>query len=390
MTLSAVLERRRLILSVGPGGVGKTTTAAALALAAARSGRSSLVCTIDPARRLARALGLQGLGDEPAPVDLGANARPGGAPLWAMMLDAEAALDRLLFQSVQDAETRRRLAAHPLYRVMVRDLPGMHEYAAVSRLGELHQTGRWSVIVLDTPPTGHALDFLDAPMRLMRAMQSPVVSWLVRPYLRAGTLSLKVLRGARAYVLRRLAQIVGTDLLDRMAEFLVLFGSVLDDVRARVDEVSQLLSSEQTGAMVITAPTATNVAEAARVLDALSRRRVRVDALVFNREHALRVRQEVTPERLARALAAEPTVAALAADDQIELLEELMRSHERTRLLARSDHRHETRLLGGAQGPRPHVVHIPLLDDDVHDIAGLERISSYLVGASGAGRPERG
>lgn len=378
MTLVSVLERRKVVLSVGPGGVGKTTTAAALSLATARAGRSSLVCTIDPARRLARALGLEGLGDEPAPVDVGRGARSGDSPLWAMMLDAEVALDRLLLESIQDDETRQRLAAHPLYRVMVRDLPGMHEYAAVSRLHELYQTGRWSVIVLDTPPTGHALDFLDSPSRLLRAMQSPVVSWLVRPYLRAGRLSLTVLHGARAYVLRRIAQIVGTDLLDRMAEFLVLFGAVLNDVRARVEAVGQLLASEQTGAMVVSAPTATNVAEAARILGALSRRRIRVDAVVLNRAHALQVSEEVTAERVAQALAAEPAVAALAAEDQLKLLEELVRSHERTQLLSRSDHRYEARLVSALPDPRPQGVRIPLLADDVHDIAGLEQVASYL------------
>jgi len=187
-----------------------------------------------------------------------------------------------------------------------------------------------------------------------------------------------MLRGARAYVLRRIAQIVGTDLLDQMAEFLTLFGSVMDEVRGRVEAVGRLVTSEQTGAVVVTAPTATNVAEASRVLDALSRRRIEVDALVFNRVHELHVAEDVTAEQVARALASEPAVVDLMADEQLKLLEELVRGHQRTRLLGGADRRHEARLLGSLPEERPQVLQIPLLPDDVHDLEGLEQIASYL------------
>ena len=211
MILAPLLERSRILVTLGPGGVGKTTTAAAVALQAARDGRPSLVCTIDPARRLARSLGLEGLGDTPKPVDL-SRLDGGGAPLHAMMLDAEAALDRMLLESGADPEAAERLRGHPLYRVMARELPGMHEYAAVSRLWELRQSGQWSLVVLDTPPTAHALDFLDAPRKLVKALESPAIQWLVRPYLKAGKLSLDMLGFGASFgytVMARISLLIG-------------------------------------------------------------------------------------------------------------------------------------------------------------------------------------
>ncbi len=380
MRLSPLLERCRMVVTLGPGGVGKTTTAAALALQAARAGRPSLVCTIDPARRLARSLGLERLGDTPAPVDLGPlgpTDAEASAPLYAMMLDAEASLDRMLLESGADPEAAARLRAHPLYRVMVRELPGMHEYAAVSRLYELGQSGPWSLVVLDTPPTSHALDFLDAPRRLLRALDSPAIQWLVRPYLRAGHLSLRMLGGARAYVLRRIAQIVGMGLLERMAEFLVLFNSVLDGVRQRTDAVSTLLASRDVGYAVVSSPTPTSAREAIDLAARLRRRRLTVDALLVNRMHISQLEGEVAPEPLAEALAHQPSIRALPADTQLRLLQALTVTHQRYRQLALADRGQLRRILAELQGD-PLLVTIPLLAEDVYDLDGLARIASYL------------
>lgn len=380
MILSPLLERSRIVVTLGPGGVGKTTTAAALALAAARAGRPSLVCTIDPARRLARSLGLAGLGDEPVAVDLsrGSGSVPGSAaPLHAMMLDAEAALDRMLLESGADAAAAAKLRDHPLYRVMARELPGMHEYAAVSRLYELQQSGAWSLVVLDTPPTAHALDFLDAPRRLVRALESPAIQWLVRPYLKAGHLSLKMLGGARAYVLRRLAQIVGTGLLERMAEFLVLFDAVLEGVRSRTEAVSALLASPEVTYAVVTSPTPTSVREAVSLGSQLRHRGLSVDALVVNRMHVSSIEGPLRSETVAEALAAQPSVAALPADGQLRLLEALTVTHQRFYQLAEADRRQLDLLLAELEGD-PLVATVPLLAQDVFDLDGLVKIASYL------------
>jgi anion-transporting ArsA/GET3 family ATPase len=379
MTLTPLLEQARVIVALGPGGVGKTTTAAALALKAAQAGRRTLVCTIDPARRLASALGVT-LADEPTLVAPARFEAAGLAPsscLHAMMLEPVTALDRLLLSAGRDPQMTERLQRHPLYRTMARDLPGMNEYAAVSRLYELHEADEWGLVVLDTPPTTHALDFLDAPGKMLRALQSPAVQWLVKPYLKAGRLSLKLLGGAKAYVLRRLARIVGIGLLEQIAEFLVLFETVLDGVSERIDRVGQLLSGPEVRYVVVTSPTPASVQEVVALTRQLERRRLRVDGLVMNRMHGLAELHRVDPEDIAADLVRSPHVAEMPAADQLRLLEWLSSTHRRFHLLARADQRQMEWLRGRFSRP-PLIATVPLMGEDVHDLGGLSRVAAHL------------
>jgi len=379
MTLTTLTDQARVIIVLGPGGVGKTTTAAALALRAAQAGRRTLVCTIDPARRLATSLGVT-LGDEPVVVDPARFEAAGLEPssgLHAMMLDPAAALDRMLLSAGRDAEMTDRLRHHPLYVTMARDLPGMNEYAAVSQLHELHQDEDWDLIVLDTPPTTHALDFLDAPGKMLRALKSPAVQWLVKPYLKAGRLSLTLLGGAKAYVLRRLARIVGTGLLEQIAEFLVLFETVLVGVSERIDKVNQLLLGPAVRYVVVTSPTTASVQEAVALTGQLERRRLRVDGLVMNRMHGLAELHRVDPEDIAAELARRPHVDQMPASDQLRLLEWLTATHGRFQLLARADQRQLQWLQSRFSRP-PLIAKVPLMGEDVYDLGGLSRLADYL------------
>ena len=320
------------------------------------------------------------LGDDPTRVEPGQFEAAGLAPsenLYAMMLDPSTALDRLLLSAGRDAEMTQRLQNHPLYQTMARDLPGMNGYAAVSRLHELVQTDDWDLVALDTPPTTHALDFLDAPGKMLRALRSPAVQWLVRPYLKAGRLSLKLLGGAKAYVLRRLARIVGTGLLEQIAEFLVLFETVLDGVAERVDGVSQLLLSPEVCYMVVTSPTPASVQEAVVLAQQLERRRLRVDGLVMNRMHGLAELHRVEPEDIAGELAQRPHIDEMPAEEQLRLLEWLSATHQRFQRLAQADQRQLEWLC--SQFDRPVLTAtVPLMAEDVHDLAMLSRVASHL------------
>jgi anion-transporting ArsA/GET3 family ATPase len=379
MTLKPLIDQARVIIVLGPGGVGKTTTAAALALKVAQEGRRTLVCTIDPARRLATSLGVT-LGDEPsmvAPARFVEAGLESSADLYAMMLDPAAALDRLLLSAGRDPEMVEKLRRHPLYRSMARDLPGMNEYAAVSRLHELHQAGDWDLVVLDTPPTTHALDFLDAPGKMLRALSSPVVQWLVKPYMKFGRLSLTLLGGAKAYVLRRLARIVGTGMLEQIAQFLVLFETVIGGVSERIDGVNQLLLGPEVRYVVVTSPTTASVQEVVSLTGQLERRRLRVDGLVMNRMHGLAELHRVDPEDIAEALARRPLVDEMDASDQLRLLEWLSVTHTRFQLLARADQR-QLQWLQGRFDPPPLTATVPLMGEDVHDLGGLSRLATYL------------
>jgi anion-transporting ArsA/GET3 family ATPase len=292
-----------------------------------------------------------------------------------MMLDAELALDRMLLQS--SPEAAGALRGHPLYRVMARELPGMHEYAAVSRLFELWQESAFDLIVLDTPPTTHALDFLDAPLRIERALDSPAIQWLVRPYLKAGHLSLKMLGGARAYVLRRLAQIVGTGLLEQMAEFLVLFDGVLGGVRERTKGVGALLTSPETAFILVSSPTSANAEEVVVLGEQLARRRMSASAIVMNRMHITSSGEPLPSEDLARSLAGVRAVRALPGDAQLRLLEEIARSHQAFVQLARADQRRLDMVLTRLEGS-PSVAKVPLLPDDIYDLKGLLAVVRHL------------
>src|SRR6478609_5997054 len=175
-----VLLERRIIVCVGSGGVGKTTTAATLALAAARRGKKTLVLTIDPAKRLANSLGLDALGHavqevSPALVRDGAPSQTGH--LHAMMLDQKMAFDEVVQRHAKDPEAVKRILANPVYAQISGSLAGAQEYAAMAKLHDFDQSGAWDTIVVDTPPTAHALDFLDAPRKLSEAIDSPAIEW---------------------------------------------------------------------------------------------------------------------------------------------------------------------------------------------------------------------
>src|SRR5437867_2437768 len=211
--IRTLVEKKRILVCAGPGGVGKTTTAAAVGILAARLGRKTLVSTIDPAPRLADALGLGNLSSEPRPLPE-ETARPLGieAPgaLFAARLDTARAFRRLVEDQVSDAEMRERIFANPIYRQITSTLTGSQEYAATLALHELDRSGAYDLIVLDTPPTAHALDFLEAPRRLAGAISSPAVQWFSRPPASSSFLSWQRLRAGPALAVRRLGKFVGS------------------------------------------------------------------------------------------------------------------------------------------------------------------------------------
>ena len=211
-----VLLERRILLCVGSGGVGKTTTAAALALAAARRGKRTLVLTIDPARRLANSLGLQSLGHQVQQVDPALVRR--GAPsdrgeLWAMMLDQKQAFDEVVARHAKDPEAVKRILANPVYAQISGSLSGAQEYAAMAKLHDFDRTGGWDLIVVDTPPTSHALDFLDAPIKLSEAIDSPAIEWF-RKLQGGGGSGWSLVGKAGAYMLKQLAKFVGSKFIE--------------------------------------------------------------------------------------------------------------------------------------------------------------------------------
>ena len=283
--LSDLLAQRRILVSAGPGGVGKTTVAAALGALAARSGRRTLVATIDPAPRLADALGLPGLSAEPAALPATA-CRALGIPegsLWAARIDPALSFRRLVEAKVEDLEMRRRIFTNSIYRQMTTALTGSQEYAATLALYDFHTSGGYDLLVLDTPPTANALDFLDAPRRISEAVSSPVVSWFSRSGARAGRFSLRRLGSGGALVLQRMGKFVGSQFLDDLGAFLSDFQTVLGGFLERATAIETLLRRPDVGFLLVFAPELPAVEEALYFHDRLRAARFSLDAFVANR-----------------------------------------------------------------------------------------------------------
>jgi anion-transporting ArsA/GET3 family ATPase len=379
--LRGLIEKKRIIVCVGPGGVGKTTTAAALAALGARLGKKTLVCTIDPAPRLADALGVGGLGAEPRPVPPAA-CRVLGIPeegverLSAVRLDTARAFAHLVEEQVADAEMRRRIFDNGIYRQITTTLTGSQEYAATLALYELARAGGHDLIVLDTPPTANALDFLDAPKRLAAAASSPVFSWFARPP--AGglkRLSFRGLRAGGALVLRRLAKLVGNRFLDDIAAFLVDFQEVLGGFLARAKAVDELLRGPDAAFLLVLVPAVAAVDEALYFHGRLRDAGVPLGAFIANR---VQPAPGLTDEAaLAAALRGSASFADLS-DAGIGSAAARLAPMARTfAALHEAEQRELARL--EARAPGTGISRIPLLDHDVDNLAELRAVGEALL-----------
>src|SRR3954466_8973030 len=307
-----VLLERRILVCVGSGGVGKTTTAAALALAAARRGKRTLVLTIDPARRLANSLGLESLGHpvqqvDPALVRRGAPSATG--ELWAMMLDQKQAFDEVVGRHAKDPAAVKRILANPVYAQISGSLSGAQEYAAMAKLHDFDRTGEWDLIVVDTPPTAHALDFLDAPRKLSEAIDSPAIEWF-RKLQGDGGSRWSFVGKTGAYVLKRLAQFVGSKFIDDLRVFFTVFHDILAGFRQRAEETFALLRQPRVGFVLVASPEPMAVREALFFHDRLASASMPFVGFVVNKVHeALPVKTDEA--KVASALAMVPGIAAM-------------------------------------------------------------------------------
>ena len=283
--LGKLLDERKIIVSAGPGGVGKTTVAASIGALGARRGRRVLVATIDPAPRLADALGLPGLGAEatavPPEVAVTLDVPPGA--LYAARIDTARSFRRLVEAEAPDAEMRRRIFDNPIYRQMTSTLTGSQEYAAMVALHEFVTSGAFDLVVLDTPPTANALDFLDTPRRIAEAVQSPAISWFARPAGDSGRFSLRRIRSGGAFLVQRVGKFVGSHFLDDLGAFLGDFQGVLGGFLRRAQAVEALLRRPDTGFLLVLAPELPAVNEALTFYQRLSEAGLRLDSFVANR-----------------------------------------------------------------------------------------------------------
>ena len=379
MSLAELVLHRRIIVCVGSGGVGKTTTAASLALAAARAGRRVLVLTIDPARRLANALGLPALDHEERRVPDDKIAAGGVAvsgTLHAMMLDQKRAFDEVVREYATDSAQVERIQKNRIYQQISTTLTGSHEYAAMAKLYELSGSSKYDLIVLDTPPTANALDFLDAPGKLVSAIDSPALQWFLKPYLDGKSFSYKVVGFWGGSVLKRVAKFVGSRFLEDIGQFIGEFNTVLAGFRNRASDVLDLLRKPDVAFVVVCAPSPLTVDEALFFHERLTTQAMPHGGFVVNRVHA---HGPPPPQReaLIDALTARPELRGLGSDDFVQVASDLARTYAEFLALAEIDGQQIQRLKLVA-GKLP-CVEVPLFDRDIHDLDGLTLMAERLL-----------
>ena len=309
MSVAQLLTSKSLLVCVGPGGVGKTTVAAALGLQAARMGRKTLVLTIDPARRLAAMLGLDGLDDTVRAVPMALidpDGAGGCAPMSAAMLDTGASYDALIHRVTSDPEHRQRILDNRLYRIMSRSFGAAHAYIAMERLYDVLHTGDHDLVVLDTPPTRNALDILDAPGRLAGFLEEGVIKWFLRNP-GEGLRGRLFARGGAAAT-KLLAMIAGDELVHELGEFFSVFISLREGFQQRAEHVQRVLRADSSAFVLVSSAMAPNLADAQFLHDGLASRGIDVQAAVFNRAYTA-----LGPDPLEVITTAAPRAAAHAA-----------------------------------------------------------------------------
>jgi anion-transporting ArsA/GET3 family ATPase len=351
MSVGPLLEGRDICICAGAGGVGKTTTSAAIAVGMAQQGLKVAVLTIDPARRLANSLGLPELGNEERQIELDA---PG--ELWAMMLDAKSTFDEIVVKHAPDAATRDAVLSNRIYKELSTAVAGSQEYMAMEKLHELHQEGRYDLLVLDTPPTRNALDFLDAPERLSRFIDSRSLQFFLAPS-RTG---LKIFSKGTGILFSVLKRLTGVDLLQDLSDFFRSFGDMAEGFRDRAKAVKVLLADDRTTFLLVTSPTHEAIEEAKFFRDRLDESGMPFGGIVVNRMH---VEADVDDPGVPDGL-----------DHDLE--QRLVENFEDFRALAVRDRDNVAELTTDV-GDRPVIV-VPYLDEDVHDLAGLEAMNEYL------------
>jgi anion-transporting ArsA/GET3 family ATPase len=341
--------------------VGKTTLAAALAMGAAADGARVAVVTIDPARRLADALGLDELGNEPALIDPERFAPHGvemRGELWAMMLDAKRTFDEVIERLAPDAATRDEVLSNRIYQQLSTAVAGSQEFTAIAKLYELDEEGDWDLLVLDTPPSRNALDFLEAPGRLTHFFQGRAIRVFLRP---TGILG----RGT-GMVFSILKRVTGVDLLQDLSVFFRSLGGMIDGFTDRARRVEELLADPGTTFLIVTSPQHEPVEEAIYFHRKLASARMPFGGVVVNRVHEAPPVDGELPE--------------LAKELGDKLAARVGTSAREVAALAERDER-SIAWLADELGDPPTIV-IPELDDDVHDVDGLARVCEYLYAAT--------
>jgi anion-transporting ArsA/GET3 family ATPase len=374
--VGTLIDTRRVLVTVGAGGVGKTTTAAALGVAAARRGKRVLCLTIDPARRLAESLGIDEMRTEAVTVDPRLFAQVGvplTGSLTAMMLDTKRTFDDLVVKYSSTPEKAERLLSNKLYQYVSTSLAGTQEYMAMEKLVAVKDDPAYDLVILDTPPTANALDFLDAPERLMEALDSAAMKWFVQAFQSTGKFSLNLVAKSAAAVLRGIGKITGGGFLEAMAEFIAELNELFGGFKERAARVESALRGPEIAFVLVTSASPPSIQEVLYFAERLAEAKMERGAFVVNRFH-------VPPPLAGRALTEAEAAEGLerhALSLEPDAPARLARAHADATKLAALDAAHLA-ALESSHGDTP-ILRVAELDTDVHDVVLLAKLSDALV-----------
>jgi anion-transporting ArsA/GET3 family ATPase len=380
VNVGELLEGKRVCICAGSGGVGKTTTSAAIAMGMAASGKKVAVLTIDPAKRLANSLGLRELGNEEclvAPERCREHGIEMKGELWAMMLDAKRTFDDLIERHSPDEETRDRILSNRIYQEVSNAMAGSQEYMAMEKLYELYQENRYDVLVLDTPPTRHALDFIDAPERMTRFIEGKSLQFFLKP----GRFGVRMIGRSGGALFSILKRITGIDLLQDLSEFFQSFGEMAIGFRERAQRVNELLGDRRTTFVLVTAPEREPIEEAIYFWRRLSEARLPFGGVVVNKVHHDYLQWAEDVAGIESSAALEQLAADLERSldgnhERSDLAARVYENFRRYRVLAQRDRENIAMLTNRLEEQR--IIQVPYLDEDVHDLGGLAEINRYL------------
>jgi anion-transporting ArsA/GET3 family ATPase len=387
LDLESLLRGKQIIICCGSGGVGKTTVSAALGVQAALLGKKVLTLTVDPAKRLADSLGLSELGNQEARVPEERFLRHGKNPtgsLHAMMLDTKRTFDELIERYAPNEDVARNIMHNQFYQHLSSAMTGSHEYLAMEKLYQIHLEGRYDLIVLDTPPTKHALDFLEAPNRVRAFFDRSISQWFLKPYLTMGRMSLNIFNRTAGTVLRLVERFTGAEFLHDVSEFVTGLADSFDIFRSRAEEVMHVLRGEHTTFLLVTATDRSALEEAAYFYDRIQEASLPFGGIIANRFHTFPV-----PEAAGR-LSAEgsPPHGRAPLDTDISYLSKerglppsvarrLVENFDRYRRLARRDQNVLQEFARKSPREVP-ILTVPAFDEDVFDIDGLLKMNAHL------------
>ena len=370
LDMKSILTDRsnRVIVCCGAGGVGKTTTAAAMAMRAAEYGRTVVVLTIDPAKRLAQALGIRDLGNEPQRVPMAPEV---SGELHAMMLDMRRTFDEMVAE-YSGAERAQAILNNQFYQTVAASLSGTQEYMAMEKLGQLLQQDRWDLVVVDNPPSRNALDFLDAPKRLGSFMDSRLWKLLLAPGRGIG----RIVTGAVGLAMKAMSTVLGSQMLSDASQFVQSLDSTFGGFREKADRTYELLKRRGTQFVVVSAAEPDALREASFFVDRLTEEGMPLAGLILNRTHPL-----LSSLSMERAIAGAEDLERAPDSSSTATAAAVLRIHADRAQTAKR----EIRLLSRFTGANPHVavVGVPSLPFDVDDLEALQAVADQITGETG-------